>query len=66
MRVVAAIGASNRRSPRAVKSLVVGLTISLHILGLYAVSPVVGVTDDQFGRLPVIAAGMVVLPVAAP
>ncbi len=42
----------------------VGLTISLHILGMYAFSPLVGVAADRFGRPPVIAAGMIVLLVA--
>ena len=43
---------------------VVGLTISLHILGMYGLSPLVGAAADRFGRPPVIAVGMVVLIVA--
>jgi len=43
---------------------VVGLTISLHILGMYGLSPLVGAAADRFGRPPVIAAGMVVLLLA--
>ena len=44
---------------------VVGLTISLHIAGMYALSPVVGRLSDRFGRVPVMLAGQVVLLVAA-
>ncbi|SIO85171.1 MFS transporter [Nocardiopsis sp. JB363] len=44
---------------------VVGLTISLHIAGMYALSPVVGWLSDRFGRVPVVLAGQVVLLVAA-
>lgn len=44
---------------------VVGLTISLHIAGMYALSPVVGWLSDRFGRVPVMLAGQVVLLVAA-
>lgn len=43
---------------------VVGLTISLHIAGMYALSPVVGWLSDRFGRAPVMLAGQVVLLVA--
>jgi MFS family permease len=43
---------------------VVGLTISLHILGMYGLSPLVGAAADRFGRPPVIAVGMVVLLLA--
>ena len=39
----------------------VGITISLHILGMFALSPLVGAAADRFGRLPVIVVGMVVL-----
>ncbi|MEO7006206.1 MAG: MFS transporter [Terrimesophilobacter sp.] len=36
---------------------IVGFTISLHIAGMYALSPVFGTLADRFGRLPVILAG---------
>lgn len=39
----------------------VGLTISLHIVGMYAFSPLVGWAADTVGRIPVIAVGQVVL-----
>jgi MFS family permease len=42
----------------------VGLTISLHIAGMYALSPVVGWAADRFGRIPVILAGQFVLLLA--
>ncbi|MGW5879664.1 MFS transporter [Nocardiopsis terrae] len=40
---------------------VIGLTISLHIAGMYAFSPIVGWLADRFGRVPVLLAGQVVL-----
>lgn len=40
---------------------IVGLTISLHIVGMYAFSPLVGWAADTVGRIPVIAVGQVVL-----
>ncbi|MFL1381896.1 MULTISPECIES: MFS transporter [unclassified Nocardiopsis] len=40
---------------------VIGLTISLHIAGMYALSPVVGWLSDRLGRVPVLLAGQVVL-----
>ncbi|MFE3456911.1 MFS transporter [Nocardiopsis aegyptia] len=43
---------------------VIGLTISLHIAGMYAFSPVVGWLTDRFGRLPVLLSGQVVLLLA--
>ncbi len=42
----------------------VGLTISLHIAGMYALSPVFGRAADRFGRRPVLLAGFVQLAVA--
>lgn len=36
---------------------VVGLTISIHVLGMFAFSPLVGIAADRFGRYPVIVAG---------
>lgn len=40
---------------------VIGLVISVHVAGMYALSPVVGWAVDRFGRLPVIWAGCVIL-----
>src|SRR6478609_5018500 len=36
---------------------VVGLTISIHVLGMFAFSPLVGIGADRFGRFPMIVAG---------
>ena len=36
---------------------VVGLTISIHVLGMFAFSPLVGIAADRIGRYPVIVAG---------
>jgi len=44
---------------------VVGLTISLHIAGMYALSPVMGLLADRFGGRLVAAGGLVVLVAAA-
>jgi MFS family permease len=44
---------------------VIGLTISLHIAGMYALSPVVGWLTDWVGSVPVLLAGQGVLLVAA-
>ena len=43
---------------------VIGLTISLHIAGMYALSPVVGWLADRFGRVPMLLVGQVVLVAA--
>ncbi len=40
---------------------VIGLVISGHILGMFALSPVVGWAADRLGRVPVIVAGGVLL-----
>lgn len=40
---------------------IVGLTISLHIAGMYALAPVFGVLADRLGRLATILIGQVVL-----
>jgi MFS family permease len=40
---------------------IIGLVISLHIAGMYAASPLVGMAVDRFGRRPVIAAGSAIL-----
>lgn len=39
----------------------VGLTISLHVAGMYALSPVFGALADRVGRMPVILAGQALL-----
>ncbi|MCK6211309.1 MFS transporter [Georgenia sp. EYE_87] len=44
---------------------VVGLTISLHVLGMFALAPVVGAAADRFGQVPTIVAGQGVLVLAA-
>ncbi|GAA3923516.1 MFS transporter [Actinomadura viridis] len=43
---------------------VVGIVISLHITGMYALAPLPGWLADRFGRVPVLMAGMVLLAVA--
>ena len=43
----------------------VGVTISLHIAGMYALSPVMGALADRFGRRNVVLFGLVQLAVAA-
>ena len=40
---------------------VIGLVISLHIAGMYGLSPIVGSLADRVGRLPVAAAGTATL-----
>jgi len=44
---------------------IIGLVISIHILGMYALSPVVGWLSDRVGALPVIVAGGIILITAA-
>jgi len=44
---------------------VVGLTISLHIAGMFALSPVFGVLADRWGRLPTILLGYATLASSA-
>ena len=39
----------------------IGLVISVHVAGMYALSPVVGWAVDRFGRVPVIVAGIAIL-----
>lgn len=43
---------------------VVGLTISLHIAGMYALSPVFGLVADRLGRVPTILLGQLLLAAA--
>lgn len=38
---------------------IIGLTISVHVLGMYGLSPVVGVISDRLGRIPAIMIGQV-------
>lgn len=40
---------------------IVGLTISLHVAGMFGLSPLWGMMSDRFGREPVIALGQVML-----
>jgi MFS family permease len=43
---------------------VIGFVISVHVLGMFAFSPLVGAGADRFGRAPVLVAGGAVLLVA--
>lgn len=40
---------------------IVGFTISLHIAGMYALSPVFGILSDRLGRVPTIVTGQLML-----
>lgn len=40
---------------------IIGLTISLHIAGMYELSPVFGLLTDRWGRVPTIVLGYVIL-----
>jgi MFS family permease len=40
---------------------VIGLVLSLHVSGMYAFSPLVGLAVDRIGRIPVLSAGLAVL-----
>lgn len=42
----------------------IGLVISVHVAGMYALSPVVGWAVDRFGRIPVVVAGIAILLVS--
>jgi MFS family permease len=44
---------------------VVGFTLSLHVAGMFALSPVFGVLADRLGRLPTIVVGQVLLLASA-
>jgi MFS family permease len=44
---------------------VVGLTLSLHIAGMFALSPVFGILSDRLGRIPTILLGQAMLLFAA-
>ncbi len=41
--------------------VIVGITISLHVAGMFALSPVFGILSDRLGRLPTIGIGQVLL-----
>ncbi|MGF3054138.1 MFS transporter [Microbacterium sp. YY-03] len=40
---------------------VVGVTIALHVAGMYGLSPIFGILADRFGRVPVILLGQAIL-----
>ena len=44
---------------------VIGLVISVHVLGMYAFSPVVGILSDRFGRVRTIQFGILTLLLSA-
>ena len=44
---------------------IIGLVISVHILGMYAFSPVMGWLSDRWGRIPVIRMGVLILLASA-
>src|SRR5690606_10077207 len=43
---------------------IVGFTLSLHIAGMYALSPVFGIMTSKFGALPVIVLGWIMFLIA--
>jgi MFS family permease len=43
----------------------IGMVISVHVLGMFALSPVVGWSVDRFGRTPIIVLGAAILLVSA-
>ena len=47
-------------APEAV-TLAVGVTIALHVFGMYGLSPVFGILADRLGRVPVVLLGQVLL-----
>jgi MFS family permease len=44
---------------------IVGFTISLHIAGMFGLSPLFGILADRFGRFPIIVVGQAMLLAAA-
>ncbi len=40
---------------------IIGLVISVHVLGMYAFSPLIGALSDRIGRLHVIQVGLIIL-----
>jgi MFS family permease len=47
-----------------VRLQLIGLVISVHVAGMYAFSPLVGMAVDRFGRIQVIVAGIMILLVS--
>jgi len=43
----------------------IGMTISVHVLGMYAFSPVVGMISDRIGRIPAILMGQLIFIASA-
>lgn len=54
-------GAHGGHATSADISTLVGLTIALHVAGMYALSPVFGILADRWGRLRVVLLGQVLL-----
>ncbi|MEA1262088.1 MFS transporter [Microbacterium sp. STF-2] len=54
-------GAGGMAATPADVSALVGITIALHVGGMYALSPVFGVLADRWGRLKVVLLGQVLL-----
>ncbi|MGH3691752.1 MAG: MFS transporter [Microbacterium sp.] len=54
-------GANGMAATSADVSALVGITIALHVGGMYALSPVFGVLADRWGRLKVVLLGQVLL-----
>jgi MFS family permease len=44
---------------------VIGLVISVHVLGMYAFSPLIGALSDRLGRVKVIQIGIILLLASA-
>jgi MFS family permease len=44
---------------------IIGIVISIHIAGMYALSPLIGYLSDSFGRIRVIQLGVVILLLSA-
>lgn len=44
-----------------VKLTIIGFVISVHILGMYAFSPIVGILSDKFGKIIAIRIGILIL-----
>lgn len=40
---------------------IIGLSVSAHLAGMYALSPLMGLAADRFGRVPLMLAGQAVL-----
>lgn len=61
----AAAGAGTHHHTDTDTLVVIGLVISLHIAGMYALSPLVGLLADRWGRLRTVALGEVVFLASA-